>query len=304
MQSGVLEEQDLLKEIRMWLTLSKLFYRAFQIKRHLGPEWFVINSLLDPSNMGTTEFSVRNLLKTMPVPVHKKSSKNHDLSGCLDHLRELHHIEVLEPPSYTHSRGLGARSSFLVATKIKLRQKLLKATHRYVRGVLREFYGAEFAKKHSVRYVDIMGVLYEFGKDTFMDYWGKLLKKLASNSSIPGRTIRDAFFDEMLGSTEYFVLLFSLWEMRLIGDDDEGYRKEMLLSLHLFTRHVGDTALLDCVDQLIRHQVLEEVSNKEEEPHYRLAARHEEVFVAFGKELVTFRGLLLSKIELSVANQT
>ncbi len=71
----------------------------------------------------------------------------------------------------------------------------------------------------------------------------------------------------------------------------------MLLALHLFTRHVGDTVLQGCSEELIRHGILEEVPHDQEEPHYRLAARHEQAFNLFWKELISFRGILRSNIE-------
>jgi len=286
------------QEIRAWLTLSKLFYRAFQIQRHLGPEWFVINCLLVPSDetLSTSDADnsivFRDMLKALPAAFLKRSSKNHELSVCLSHLRDLRHIDLLEPEN---PRGT-KRKSLPVATRITVRPKLSTAAHRYVRSVLREWYGPEFSASFSARHLEIIVLLYEFGKTTFLEAWAKLLNSLVKTSPTSSRA-REAFVNSMIGSTEYFVLLFSLWEMSLVGDDDEGYRMDMLLALHLFTRHIEDTTLQDCADRLIKHKILEEIPHDDEQTHYRLAQLHLPAFEVFGEKLITFREAVRVQIE-------
>lgn len=295
------KDRILVTEIRAWLLLSNLFFRAFQIQKHLGPEWFVINSLLAPAKGRKAQSEDRSipliafsdLLNGLPGAAHKHSSKNHDLSACLEHLRELGHIEIFESKKRTLLKG---RSAFPVhKTHIKVQQKLVNATRRYTRACLREFYDLEFAEPFDSRFVELMRVLYDFGRTTLFTEWVTLLTRLARES--PLVQARDAFEHDMVGSSEYFVLLLALWELKLLNDDDEGYRREMLLSLHRFTRQSRDTVLKRCVDQLTKHKVLEQVPLPDQEPHYRLSRRHDAAFEVFGNELASFRSALRSQLE-------
>jgi hypothetical protein len=193
---------------------------------------------------------------------------------------------------------LKPRPAFPVATQIEIKEKLNRATNRYIAGVLREFYGKQFAKLYVAHTCRIAELLYEFGSTIFFDQWKILLRALTRH--IANKDARDFFYNRMVGSTEYWVLLIALWERKLLGDDEDGYTMEMLQSLHQFTRYVEGTVLKECVKQLVRHGILETVEHDDDTEHFRLSDKYQKAFAAFGKELLGFRDGLRTAITESI----
>jgi hypothetical protein len=289
------ETDVLLAEIRAWLTVSRVFYRSYGVTDHLGPHYFVINSIV-ANTVDSDQLVFRELLKGLPPETKEGSSMNHDLSACLEHLRQLRYLDLFEGKTKS---ALAGRPQFPVSTLIKVREKLHKATKRYARHVLRELFGREFEEKYSPYFIKTSALLFEFAKGPFVREWGELLKALSKKSPISG-TARGAFLNEMTGSTEYYILLMSLWEMKLVEDDEEGYRLSMLHSLHGFTRYVKQDDLHQCVKQLVKHGIIKPVYHEDEEEHYRLADEHIKTFLMFGEHLKEFRDLARAEIEKGI----
>jgi hypothetical protein len=240
----------------------------------------------------------KDLLGAVPGAAYKRSSKNHDLSACLNHLSELQHVRITNEQGVATS--LAGDSSFPVSSKIHVEPKLRKSARRYIRGFMRELYSSEF-DPNDPRLESIIPIVYDFLSTTYLQEWTQLLNVLLQSSTLK-ITARNAFLNEMAGSTEYFILLNSLWEISLVGDDDEGFRREMLESIHWSVRDVNETTLQNCVDKLVKHGIFEDVPHDDikEEPHYRLARRHIQSFNAHAEKLVHFRARLRSKIETAI----
>lgn len=240
---------ELISEIRSWRIATELFVRTYEIQRHFATQWSVVNTLL--KHPEGAPIPMRNLLKAVPASAQKRSSKSHDVSACVDDLRKADFVKVQDGGRDTQLD----RSSFPVSVGIVLQPKLIRAANRYVRGLLQELYGGDFCAKYAERWPVVLGAIFEFSMYNFSKVWSRVIADLV-RGSIADSDRRQEFINEVVGSTEYFALLLSLWEANLAEHDEDGYRLATLIGLPRSITGTNDEVVTRCVKRLLQHRIL------------------------------------------------
>lgn len=295
------DREKLLVEIRYWLTSTKLFCRAFEVQRHFATQWSVIHTLA-PRRAGSA-IALRELLKAVPPSAQKRSSKHHDVSACIEDLRRRGFVRVQSDGADT---ALGSEGSFLVDVTVLPQSKLREAAQQYTRSLLRELFGWDFYSTYVREWSVVRATVFYFSMYSFSKVWTQMVLDMMRFSFTDEEKLQ-TFVNQIAGSTEYFMMLMSLWEANLIEDDAGGYSKTILRWFPRFVPSVTDKDARQFVDRLIKTSILvpvgdtqtSSVGGEERDDHlrYRLGQTQTDCLARHAEEFIALRQTLRKQIE-------
>lgn len=284
-------------EIETWLQSSKLFDDNFPVPRHLASQWFVINKLLIGAR--NKEISFRRLLAEMPSDVLRGTSQRQSLSVCLDALRKMEMVKIFENEK---KEAESLDFAFPIRVKIKITQKMTDAARHYTLTLLGAFYGRRFAEKYSNKLLEAMEAIFRVISETFLKDWPDGIRALADLSILKSSQAEvdeddPGLVKSMLISSEYFVLVHSLWLEKLRGHDAAGFSREGIKRRIGKIRVSQEKKWDECIEMLVAHGILETVQTD----HLRLGDRQAQALSDYGTKLITYRSRLRSDLEKLLA---
>jgi len=203
-------------EVAFWLRLSKYFYKAFDLSRNLGPQYFLINSLLEAPKRTSTVSDLSTTLQTFSA-IGKNATS--DISILLEDLRKLQYVKILAK-SEAGEEAIELRTTkterYLPAeATVQIRPELELGRADYTGQVMEELFGREVSDAQSAASSIIMQKTFEFVVTKYLPNWSELLEHISVHSAALGKTGKGAIKKKLLASTEYFILLHCLWEASL-----------------------------------------------------------------------------------------
>ena len=255
-------------EILFWVGLSGHFYAAFNhIRRHFGPLWFTINVIAKSPEKQRTFGSIRSALEDVPA---FGSNSWVDLTNYLEHLREVGYVKILDPKQ----RGSDGNAKEVVrldrAEKDKNKKRYLKTHYtiapttrfdasrqKYAQDICEVLFGWEAREKVKGHSLQVMPQIYEFLRTRYLGLWNGFLDRI-SQRAVPDDEddTPDTVLRAMLGSTEYFVLLHTLWIARLRGEDRAGLSVHTIFEGCRRIRALSETIIISHIDFLRRNRLL------------------------------------------------
>lgn len=285
-----LEEEDasLEEEIEAWLKSSASFDEFFPVPRHLGSQWFIINELL--KRAGQKKIGFKDLLAVTPSEALRGTSDHQRLSVCLNAIRsrKMEMVKIYDGENEVKELD-GA--SFPVSVTIKITGKMEDAACEYARALLREFYGPRFADEYAAKLLDVTKLIYRFASKTFIVDWPAGITDLV-NLTVSAASDEN-LVKSMVGSSEYFTLIHTLWLAKLRSEDLAGFSRQRLKKRVGRIRSSQTGKWDECIEVLASHGILETVRPD----HLRLGDRQAQALSGYGAKLITYRSRLRQEIE-------
>ncbi|HUO50279.1 MAG TPA: hypothetical protein VMU25_01815 [Candidatus Paceibacterota bacterium] len=291
MQANNLEPLAVRDEIAFWSKLSRHFYKAFDLERNPGPQYFLINTLLDSD----APLSVGGLISALQLYGALGLNGISDVSSMLEDLRKLGYVKLF------HHRRDGQPFELVVmkdnrylptSATVHLEPKIAIARAQYIYLVLEELFGRTYAEAHRNEDELLMRYIFKFIVEKYLPNWTALLRELSAKAVITDKKhSRGVINKKLVASTEYFVLLHCLWDVALESGPDTAVTSSRLKALAGFVRPIKDSKFSSCLRLLKEARLV-----LEERRSVRLNPELLDAFREYASQLTTMRSMLKERL--------
>jgi hypothetical protein len=278
-------------EIAYWLDFSTLFYNAFiDVERNHGAAWFAINILAGQPGASS---SVRLMMVALQDANALGTNPTSGTTNVLEQLRDAGYINLFEIDGKTSvSRASFESGYFPSETPVIFTAKALAALEAYVPNAVQMAFGWPGRKLSRGRELLLTKEIYAFMWESYIPLWINVLRKLSLLAVINPDSKQDnnTIFNEMVGTTEYFVVLLMFWDAQLKEEDTDGFDVRVIARRCRTTRELTDAIIKRCVTFLAGVQILE---GKE---RFRLNTRCESAFEEYAEGFVGLQEKLRAQL--------